>query len=171
MRCPRCGVDDDKVVDSRAADDASAIRRRRQCLACGFRFTTYERFEEAPIVVVKRSGGREPFDRSKIVDGVRQAAKYRPITDVQIDSLASDIDEELRLSGAGEVTTQEIGVAVLDRLRALDPIVYLRFASVYKGFEDPSDFEREAAALSETGGLTKFSHPKASTNADDAPVD
>jgi transcriptional repressor NrdR len=171
MRCPRCGVDDDKVVDSRAADDASAIRRRRQCLACGSRFTTYERFEEGPLVVVKRSGGREPFDRSKIVGGVRQAAKYRPITDVQIDSLASDIDDELRLAGVGEVTSEQIGVAVLDRLRALDPVVYLRFASVYKGFEDPSDFEREAAALSATGGLRKFSEPKPPAAGDDAPAE
>jgi transcriptional repressor NrdR len=160
MRCPRCNVDDDKVVDSRAAADGSAIRRRRQCLACGFRFTTYERFEEVPIVVVKRSGGREPFDRAKIIGGVRQAAKYRPITDEQIEAVAAVIDEELRLSGIGEVTTQDIGVVVLDRLRLLDPVVYLRFASVYKGFEDPSDFEREATALTGTGRLTKLSEPK-----------
>jgi transcriptional repressor NrdR len=163
MRCPRCIADDDKVVDSRAAEDGSAIRRRRQCLACGFRFTTYERFEEAPIVVVKRSGIREPFDRAKIVGGVRQAAKYRPITDEQIEAVAAEIDEELRFSGTGEATTQDIGVAVLDRLRALDSVVYLRFASVYKGFEDPSDFEREATELSGIGGLTKLSKPKASS--------
>jgi transcriptional repressor NrdR len=160
MRCPRCDVDDDKVVDSRAAEDGSAIRRRRQCLACGFRFTTYERFEEAPIVVVKRSGGREPFERAKIVAGVRQAAKYRPITEDQVEALAAEIDDELRLSGVGEVTTQDVGVAVLDRLRSLDPVVYLRFASVYKGFEDPSDFEREATALTDRGGLRKKSEPK-----------
>jgi transcriptional repressor NrdR len=160
MRCPRCDADADKVVDSRAAEDGSAIRRRRQCLACGFRFTTYERFEEAPIVVVKRSGGREPFERAKIVAGVRQAAKYRPITEDQVETLAAEIDDELRLSGVSEVTTQDVGVAVLDRLRSLDPVVYLRFASVYKGFEDPSDFEREATALTGRGGLRKKSQPK-----------
>ena len=164
MRCPRCDVDDDKVIDSRAADDGSAIRRRRQCLGCGFRFTTYERFEEVPIVVVKRSGVREPFDRAKVIAGIRQAAKYRPVTDAQIEVLAAEIDDEFRWAGIGEVTievtTQEVGVAVLDRLRALDSIVYLRFASVYKGFEDPSDFEREATALSSTGGLTKVSEPR-----------
>ena len=93
--------------------------------------------KRSPIVVVKRSGAREPFDRAKIVAGVRQAAKYRPITDDQIESLAAEIDDELRLSGVTEVTAQDIGVAVLDRLRSLDPVVYLRFASVYKGFEDP----------------------------------
>jgi transcriptional repressor NrdR len=112
-------------------------------------------------VVIKRSGGREPFDRAKIIGGVRQAAKYRPITEEQIDAVAAEIDDELRLSGVGEVTTQHIGLAVLDRLRGLDPVVYLRFASVYKGFEEPSDFEREATALSASGGLTKLSEPKA----------
>lgn len=160
MRCPRCNVDDDKVVDSRAADDGSAIRRRRQCLACGWRFTTYERCEEATVVVVKRSGTREPFDRSKIAGGVRQAAKYRPVTDEQVELLAAEVDEWLRLAGVTEVTTQEVGVAVLDRLRALDPVVYLRFASVYKGFEDPADFEREATSLSGLNPLTKLSEPK-----------
>jgi transcriptional repressor NrdR len=164
MHCPRCNADDDKVVDSRAAADGSAIRRRRQCLGCGFRFTTYERVEEVPIAVVKRSGVREPFDRAKIVGGVRQAAKYRPITDEQIEAVAAEIDDELRLSGTGDVTTQDIGLAVLDRLRRLDPVVYLRFASVYKGFEDPSDFEREATALAvDSRGLTKLSEPKAPT--------
>jgi transcriptional repressor NrdR len=113
-----------------------------------------------PIVVVKRSGGREPFDRAKVIAGIRQAAKYRPVTDAQIELLAAEIDDEFRWAGIGELTTQEIGVAVLDRLRALDSVVYLRFASVYKGFEDPSDFEREATALSITGGLTKVSEPK-----------
>lgn len=162
MRCPRCDLDDDKVVDSRAADDASAIRRRRQCLACGHRFTTYERVEEVPIVVVKRSGGRQPFDRAKIVSGVHQAAKYRPLTNEQVETLAAEIEEELRLAGVTDVTSQEVGVAVLDRLRALDPVVYLRFASVYKGFEDPADFEREATEL------TKVSAPKPPT-VDDGP--
>jgi transcriptional repressor NrdR len=154
VRCPRCDVDDDKVVDSRAADDGSAIRRRRQCLACGHRFTTYERIEEVPIAVVKRSGGREPFERTKIVGGVLQAAKYRPLTDEQVEAVAAEIEEELRLGGVVEVTSEELGVAVLDRLRGLDPIVYLRFASVYKGFDDPADFEREATEL------TKLSDPK-----------
>jgi transcriptional repressor NrdR len=157
MRCPRCDLDDDKVVDSRAAEDGSAIRRRRQCIECGHRFTTYERVEEVPILVVKRSGGRQPFDRAKVVAGVRQAAKYRPLTDEQVETLAAEVEEELRLAGTTEVTSQELGVAVLERLRLLDPVVYLRFASVYKGFEDPADFQREARAL------TKVSAPKPSS--------
>jgi transcriptional repressor NrdR len=159
MRCPRCGLDDDKVVDSRAADDGSAIRRRRQCLACSHRFTTYERVEEARLVVVKRGGRREPFDRAKIVSGVRRAAKYRPVTEERLESLAAKVEEALRLAGATEVTSEQVGVAVLERLRALDEVVYLRFASVYQGFEDPADFERAATELIKRA-------PKQPTNAD-----
>jgi transcriptional repressor NrdR len=159
MRCPRCGLDDDKVVDSRAADDGSAIRRRRQCLACTHRFTTYERVEEARLVVVKRGGGREPFDRAKIVSGVRRAAKYRPVTDERLEALAAEVEEALRLAGSTDVTSEQVGMAVLDRLRALDEVVYLRFASVYRGFEDPADFERAATELIKRD-------PKQPTNAD-----
>ena len=157
MRCPTCAADDDKVVDSRGADDGAAIRRRRQCLSCGQRFTTYERVEEVPIVVVKRSGERVPFDRAKIAAGVVAAAKSRPVSREQIDATVVEIEESLRIGGAGEVESSAIGLAVLDRLRELDQVAYLRFASVYKGFDDPADFEREVSLLS---SLTKQTDPK-----------
>jgi transcriptional repressor NrdR len=153
VRCPQCSSLDDKVVDSRTADEGAAIRRRRECLACGRRFTTFERVEEVPLVVVKRSGERVPFDRSKIVAGVAAAAKNRPVTIEAMANLAAEVEETARLAGP-EVSTSALGVAVLDRLRQLDHVAYLRFASVYKGFEDPTDFEREL------GLLTKETAPK-----------
>lgn len=153
MRCPRCSNVDDKVVDSRSADDGSAIRRRRECLACGSRFTTYERLEEVPFTVVKRSGQREPFDRAKVVAGIEAAAKNRPVTSEQIAAMAADIEEALRIAGT-EVSSEQVGVTVLERLRAVDEVVYLRFASVYKDFSAARDFEREA------GLLKKSTEPK-----------
>jgi len=153
VRCPSCSSLDDKVVDSRLADEGSAIRRRRECLECGRRYTTFERVEELPLVVVKRSGHRAPFERSKIVAGLRAATKNRPVTVDQLESLAAEIEEALRLEGP-EIDSREIGVAVLERLRSLDEVAYLRFASVYKGFEDAGDFEREM------GLLTKSTEPK-----------
>lgn len=146
VKCPGCAGFDDKVIDSRTADDGSAIRRRRECLGCGRRFTTYERLEEAPLVVVKRSDVRVPFDRSKIVAGIRAAAKNRPVPMDAIEALGTEIEEALRLEGP-EVTTEQIGRAVLDRLRDVDEVAYLRFVSVYKGFEDLTDFEREVVLL------------------------
>jgi len=141
------------VVDSRSADDGVTIRRRRECLVCGRRFTTYERVEEVPLLVVKRSGEREPFDRAKVIDGVRAAAKSRPLTDDQLEVLGADVEELLRLSGA-EVGTEQIGLLVLEHLRDLDHVTYVRFASVYKGFDDAADFERELTLL------TKSTAPK-----------
>jgi transcriptional repressor NrdR len=146
VRCPGCAGFDDKVIDSRTADDGAAIRRRRECLQCGRRFTTYERLEEAPLVVVKRSGSRVPFDRAKIVAGIGAAAKNRPVSPDALEALGVEIEEALRLEGP-DVTTEQIGRAVLDRLRELDEVAYLRFVSVYKGFEDLTDFEREVVLL------------------------
>lgn len=146
MRCPRCSNPDDKVVDSRSAEEGSAIRRRRECLHCGQRFTTYERLEEVPFVVLKQSGARQAFDRTKVISGIKSAAKNRPVSVEQIEALAADVEESLRMSGS-EVSTQEVGLAVLDRLRQLDEVAYLRFASVYKGFSAAGDFEREAGLL------------------------
>lgn len=154
MRCPRCSSVDDKVVDSRQADDGSAIRRRRECLSCGRRFTTFERVEDVPLLVVKRSGQRVPFDREKIVRGIQSAAKSRPVTVAQMEAVAAEIEETLRIDGVGDVPSQQIGLRVLERLRALDPVAYVRFASVYKGFEGLEDFEREL------GLLTKATEPK-----------
>lgn len=153
MRCPHCASPDDRVVDSRASEDGAAIRRRRECLACGRRFTTYERLEEVPFVVVKRSGERVPFDRAKIVGGVQAAAKNRPVAPASMTALAAEVEESLRLEGT-EVTSEQVGWAVLNRLRHLDEVAYVRFASVYKGFSDVGDFEREV------GLLTKETVPK-----------
>jgi transcriptional repressor NrdR len=147
VRCPHCSSLDDKVVDSRAAEDGVAIRRRRECLDCGHRYTTYERLEEVPFVVLKRSGQREPFDRAKVVAGIAAAAKNRPVPPAQMERHAAEIEERLRLVGH-EVTSEQVGRAVLDRLRGIDEVTYLRFASVYKGFSGALDFEREAGLLS-----------------------
>ena len=149
MRCPYCQGVDDKVVDSRLAEDGAAIRRRRECLGCGRRFTTYERLEELPLMVVKRSGEREPFDRAKLEAGIERAVTNRPIEEGTVAALAAEIEEEVRAEGA-EVTSERVGLAVLERLRVLDAVAYLRFASVYKGFEDVDDFEREVGELQKT---------------------
>lgn len=153
MRCPFCASTEDKVIDSRTADEGGAIRRRRECLGCGQRFTTFERVEEQPFVVVKRSGDRVPFDRARVQAGIAAAAKGRPVSSEQLAALATEIEEEVRLEGI-EVSTERIGRAVLDRLRILDEVTYLRFASVYKGFDDVADFARELQAL------TKATEPK-----------
>ena len=147
MRCPVCGSLDDKVVDSRLADDGAAIRRRRECLGCNRRFTTFERVDEVPFVVVKRSGEREPFDRTKVAAGIRAAAKNRPVTDEQVEAVTAEIEDSLRVEGT-DVSSERIGVAVLGRLRSLDEVAYVRFASVYKDFDDARDFEREVGLLS-----------------------
>lgn len=149
MRCPYCSMDDDKVVDSRMSEEGSAIRRRRECLSCSQRFTTYERVDEMPLIVEKRSGTREPYDRDKVVSGVRSACKNRPVTPDDIEMLARDVEDTLR-QRAEAVTTQDVGVAVLERLKELDDVAYLRFASVYKGFDDILDFEREVGLLNKT---------------------
>lgn len=149
MRCPWCAQDDDRVVDSRLADEGAAIRRRRECLSCGRRFTTFERVEEVPLWVVKRSGQREPFDRAKVVAGVRAASKNRPVTEAMFEELAGRVEDALRASSA-EPTSQQVGVAVLEQLKLLDGVAYLRFASVYKGFEDIGDFQREVGLLIKT---------------------
>ncbi len=153
VRCPSCASTGDKVVDSRTADEGAATRRRRECLTCGRRYTTYERVDEAPLMVVKRSGQREPFDRAKVVAGLRSAAKNRPVAGEHLEALAGEVEEALRLDGP-ELTSQQVGLSVLDRLRVLDEVAYVRFASVYKGFEDVGDFEREV------GLLTKSTQPK-----------
>jgi transcriptional repressor NrdR len=146
MRCPVCRADDTKVVDSRATEEGCSIRRRRSCLACGERFTTYERIEETPLVVVKRGGQRQPFDRAKLVAGVQAAAKGRPVGAEQLEQLATDVEDQVRLAGP-EVTSTAVGVAVLHRLRELDEVAYLRFASVYKNFAAAEDFRRELVLL------------------------
>lgn len=148
MRCPGCGSFDDKVIDSRQADDGCSIRRRRACVDCERRFTTFERVEELPLLVVKRSGAREPFARDKVAMGVRLAAKGRPIdAEGVLDELISAVEDAIRLAGGVEVSTEAVGRAVLERLREVDPVAAVRFASVYLGFDDLSDFEREITML------------------------
>lgn len=149
VRCPYCRGDDDKVVDSRPAEDGAAVRRRRECLLCGRRFTSYERVEELPLVVLKRSGLKEPFDRAKVESGIERAVAGSAVPSDAVAALAGEIEEEVR-AGGREVTSERIGLAVLERLRVLDPVSYLRFASVYKGFEALSDFEREVGELQKT---------------------
>jgi transcriptional repressor NrdR len=137
------------VVDSRLAEDGAAIRRRRECAGCGNRFTTFERIDEVPMMVIKRSGIRQPFDRGKLVDGLRAATKNRPVTEDQLDVLAQEVEDALREEGS-EPTSEEVGLAVLERLRLVDEVAYLRFASVYKGFEGVDDFRREVGLLTKT---------------------
>jgi transcriptional repressor NrdR len=144
MRCPFCRHPDSRVVDSREADEGTTIRRRRECPQCGRRFTT---LETASLVVVKRNGTKEPFSRAKVVTGVQRACKGRPVDDNQLAALAQQVEDHVRANGAAEVTTHEIGLAILGPLRELDEVAYLRFASVYRGFDSIEDFEREVAGL------------------------
>jgi transcriptional repressor NrdR len=146
MRCPWCGYPDDKVVDSRSAEGGASVRRRRECFRCGRRFTTFERLEEVSLSVVKRDGSKEPFDRSKVVTGVMKAIKNRPVSEKHVSQLVDRVEEKLRRK-APVVTTQEVGVEVLTLLRRLDDVAYLRFASVYKDFQELTDFERELGIL------------------------
>ncbi len=153
MRCPFCSADDDRVVDSRLAEDGVAIRRRRECAGCGQRYTTFERIEEVGLVVVKRSGEREPFDQSKILMGIRAACKNRPVDERVMVGIAASVEESMRLLNR-DVSSEEIGRATLDAIRPVDDVAYVRFASVYKGFEGTEDFAREI------GMLVKSTAPK-----------
>jgi len=144
MHCPFCRHEDSRVVDSRTADDGAAIRRRRQCPTCNRRFTT---IETASLTVMKRSGASEPFSRAKVVSGVRKACQGRPVTEDQLALLAQSVEESVRAAGAAEVEAHEVGVAVLGPLRELDEVAYLRYASVYQGFESLRDFEGAIALL------------------------
>jgi len=149
VRCPYCDGLEDKVVDSRLADDSAATRRRRECLVCGRRYTTYERVEELGLVVVKRSGTREPFDRVKLAAGIERAVTNRPIEAGTVAALVAEVEEQARGEGR-EVASERLGLAVLERLRHLDDVAYVRFASVYKDFENLDDFEREVGELQKT---------------------
>ncbi|MPZ69758.1 MAG: transcriptional repressor NrdR [Actinobacteria bacterium] len=147
MRCPVCSHEEDKVVDSRVTEDGRAIRRRRECLSCASRYTTFERIEDAPLMVIKRSGEEVSFDRQKIAEGLRMASKNRPVDATQIEAIVDEVEQKVRSNGKRTVTSAEIGREVLDRLRALDDVAYLRFASVYKGFQELTDFEKELLSL------------------------
>jgi transcriptional repressor NrdR len=152
MRCPYCGHLEDRVVDSREAQDGQATRRRRECLGCGRRFTTYERIEEVLPQVVKKDGRREPFDRKKIVEGVKTACEKRPVSSEQVQALVSAVERELQELGEREIRTALIGEAVMRRLRDLDEVAYVRFASVYRAFRDVGEFMTELAGLARKDG-------------------
>lgn len=144
VHCPFCRHGDSRVIDSRTAEDGASIRRRRQCPACGRRFST---LETSSLTVVKRSGAQQPFSRDKVVAGVRKACQGRPVSDDDLALLAQQVEETVRASGSAQIEAHEIGLAILGPLRELDEIAYLRFASVYSAFTSLEDFERAIAAL------------------------
>lgn len=149
MYCPYCRHNDSRVLDSRVAEDGSSIRRRRQCPQCERRFTTLEQMQ---LVVVKRSGVVEPFSREKVIGGVRKACKGRPVTEQQLARLGQQVEEAVRASGQAEVPAEQVGVAILGPLKELDPVAYLRFASVYRNYASVDDFETEIARLRADAG-------------------
>jgi transcriptional repressor NrdR len=151
MRCPFCDHPEDKVVDSREAQDGRATRRRRECLACGRRFTTYERVDEILPQIVKKDGRRESYDRDKIVKGLEIACQKRPVSREQIEALVGSVERQLAEVGEREVRSSVIGETVMARLKELDPVAYVRFASVYREFRDVKDFVSELAGLDGQG--------------------
>ena len=147
MKCPYCGYAESKVIDSRPAEEGSTIRRRRECLACGKRFTTYEIIERLPLVVVKRDGSRQSFDRVKVINGLVRACEKRPVALGQLEEIADSIESELQGALEREISTAEIGEMVMARLKDLDEVAYVRFASVYRQFKDINTFMEELTKL------------------------
>lgn len=147
MKCPFCDLNEDKVIDSRPAEDGAAIRRRRECLACGARFTTYEKIEQPPLIVVKKDGTRELFDRDKLMNGIVKACMKRPVSSAQMDKLVRQVEDRCRNTLEREVSSQQIGELVMDGLKELDDVAYVRFASVYRQFRDVNEFMHELEEL------------------------
>ena len=147
MKCPFCGHEEDKVVDSRSSSDGVAIRRRRECLACSKRFTTYEHVEEQPLMIIKKDGRREAFDRHKLLAGLVKACEKRPVSMDDLEQLVDELERELSQQFEREVPSREIGERVMKKLHALDPVAYVRFASVYREFKDVEQFMRELKDL------------------------
>lgn len=147
MKCPICGYTESKVIDSRPSEEGSSIRRRRECLSCQNRFTTYEKIETLPLLVVKKDKTRELFDKNKLLSGIIKACHKRHVTMEQMEEVASDIEAELQNSLSREISSQNIGVLVMDKLKSLDPVAYVRFASVYREFKDLDTFMRELEEL------------------------
>ena len=152
MYCPKCGYIDSKVVDSRQSEDRKTIRRRRECLKCKHRFTTYERYEETPLVVQKKDGTTEEFDREKILKGIIRAAEKRPVSIEAMNEIVDSIEKELSNSMARQIKSKKIGEMVMDRLKDVDEISYVRFASVYRSFKDTQSFYDELKKMIEEGG-------------------
>ena len=155
MKCPFCDEPDTKVIDSRPTEDGRAIRRRRECIQCGKRFTTYEKVEEMLFMVVKRDGRRESFDRNKILNGIIRACEKRPVTLAQMEAIVDDVERGLNNMMEKEVSTQFIGEVVMDKLKELDEVAYVRFASVYRQFKDVSTFIAEIEKLLGTDAAGK----------------
>ncbi len=151
MRCPYCGHDDSKVKDSRPTDDGAAIRRRRQCEGCAARFTTFERIQLRDLIVLKSEGRREPFDREKLLRSIAIATRKRPIEALRVEKLVSGIQRQLETSGESDVSSKRIGEMVMEGLKGLDSVAYIRFASVYKDFREARDFEEFAGNVTEMG--------------------
>ena len=147
MKCPYCGFADSKVIDSRPAEDGATIRRRRECLDCQKRFTTYEIIERMPLVVIKRDGSRQTFDKIKIINGLVRACEKRPVSMAQIENVASEVEQELRSRLESEVQSERIGEMVMQRLKELDEVAYVRFASVYRSFKDIHTFMDELTKI------------------------
>lgn len=147
MRCPNCGCTESKVLDSRSTEEGVAIRRRRECLECQKRFTTYERVEEIPLMVIKKDGSRQVFDRTKILNGIVRACEKRPVSLSQMEVTVSQVEAALTNSGVNEVSSDQIGNLVMEKLKALDEVAYVRFASVYRQFKDVSTFMDELKSL------------------------
>ena len=147
MKCPFCGHEEDKVVDSRSSGDGVSIRRRRECLKCAKRFTTYEHVEEQPLMIIKKDGRREPFDRHKLLAGLVKACEKRPVSMDDLERLVDELERELSQQFEREAPSREIGERVMRKLHALDPVAYVRFASVYREFKDVEQFMRELKEL------------------------
>ena len=160
MKCPFCGFLEDKVVDSREAKDGDSIRRRRECLECGRRFTSYERIDEIPYMVVKKDGKREAFDRNKIMAGLLRACEKRPISAPQLESIVNLVEKYVQDSTERESPTSELGKIIMKRLKELDKVAYVRFASVYLEFEDVSEFMTELKYLVRSRDKTVKKNPK-----------
>ena len=147
MKCPYCNYNESKVIDSRPADEGTTIRRRRECLACQKRFTTYEVMEHLPLVVIKRDGSRQSFDKNKVLNGMLRSCEKRPVALAELEKIAADIEQELQNSFEREISTSEIGEMVMERLKDVDEVAYVRFASVYRQFKDINTFMDELAKL------------------------
>ncbi len=149
MKCPHCGHEEDKVVDSRPSQDGRAIRRRRECLSCNERFTTYEYVEQSTLTVVKTDNRREPFDRAKVLQGIKLGCNKRPVSSKQMETMADQVEAEINTRSKSEISSHDIGGIVMEMLRNVDEIAYVRFASVYRKFKDKEEFLEEMKKLLE----------------------
>jgi transcriptional repressor NrdR len=170
MRCPFCGVDEDKVIETRVSKDGNEIRRRRECAGCTRRFTTYERIEESMPLVIKNDARREPFDRTKIEHGLIAAVAKRPVSLDQIRAMALEVEREIAELGVSEIVSRDVGERVLPKLRSLDQVAYVRFASIYRDFRDLEGFEKELDALRNDTGPHEIPGPSDERTDEHAPV-